>query len=400
MKCLKNSHLHKAHRPITITEVRASIQEKILTLFANQLDFLGGLEEKFSIEVITSEPEEGQMRPTTKDLAEAAGVSLATVDRVLNNRPNASKRSIQKVNEAIERIGFVRNFAAVSLARNKAYRVRFILPTAGDLYLEELLKQVGHVNESLQQELASADTVQLPMNNPHAVANYLSTLDVSDVDGIAIMAPESPQVRDAMTRLGERNIKVVQFLSGQESHDNLDFVGIDNFAAGATAARIMGRFVGKQPGKIMVISETMQSLDSIERRLGFDQIINTEFGHLSVLPSLETYADDARAHRIIARQVERNDDIVGLYVMSSEARAPVVQCARSCDLASLTVVAHERTPFSEQALRSGDIDAIIAQNPNSAVRKAVRMLRTRSENREPDLKQENLRIEVLLKDNL
>nr|WP_321443288.1 LacI family DNA-binding transcriptional regulator [uncultured Cohaesibacter sp.] len=340
------------------------------------------------------------MRPTTKNLAEAAGVSLATVDRVLNNRPNVSKKSIQKVHEAIEKIGFVRNFAAVSLARNKAYRVRFILPTAGDLYLEELLKQVEHVNESLQQELAWADAVQLPMNNPHAVANYLSTLDVSEVDGIAIMAPESPQVRDAMTRLGERNIKVIQFLSGQESHEDLDFVGIDNFAAGATAARIVGRFVGKQAGKIMVISETMQSLDSIERRLGFDQIINTEFSHLSVLPSLETYADDARAKRIIARQVERNDDIVALYVMSSEARAPVTQCAQTCDLAGLTVVAHERTPFSEQALKCGDIDAIIAQNPISAVRKAVRMLRTRSENREPDLQQENLRIEVLLKDNL
>ena len=340
------------------------------------------------------------MRPTTKDLAEAAGVSLATVDRVLNNRPNASKKSIQKVNEAIERIGFVRNMAAVSLVKNKTYKVRFILPTAGDQYLEELLNQVEHVNESLKQELASADAIQLPMNNPHAVANYLAELDVSEVDGVAIMAPESPQVRDAMTRLGERNIKVVQFLSGQENHDDLDFVGIDNFAAGATAARILGRFVGPQDGKIMVISETMQSLDSIERRLGFDQIINNEFSNLSVLPSLETYGDDERAKRIIARQLERNDDIVALYVMSSEARAPVQHVASTSALANLTVVAHERTPFSEDALRSGDIDAVIAQNPTSAVRKAVRILRTRSENREPDTSRENLRIEVLLKDNL
>ena len=340
------------------------------------------------------------MRPTTKDLAEAAGVSLATVDRVLNNRPNVSKKSIRTVNEAIERIGFVRNIAAVSLVRNKTYKVRFILPTVGDQYLEELLKQVEHVNESLSQELAAADVIQLPMSNPHAVANYLSTLDVSEVDGVAIMAPESPQVRDAMTRLGERNIKVVQFLSGQESHEDLDFVGIDNFAAGATAARIIGRFTVRQTGKIMVISETMQSLDSIERRLGFDQVINSEFTHLSVLPSLETYADNERAKRIIARQLERNRDITALYVMSPEARSPVKQVAEFWDLSDLTVVAHERTPFSEEALRSGDIDAIIAQNPTSAVRKAVRLLRTRSANREPDTSQENLRIEVLLKDNL
>lgn len=71
------------------------------------------------------------MRPTAKDLAEAAGVSLATVDRVLNDRPNVSKKAAQSVNEAIERIGFIRNPAAVSLARNKSYRFRFVLPRSG-----------------------------------------------------------------------------------------------------------------------------------------------------------------------------------------------------------------------------------------------------------------------------
>ncbi|WP_319532291.1 LacI family DNA-binding transcriptional regulator [uncultured Cohaesibacter sp.] len=340
------------------------------------------------------------MRPTTKDLAEAAGVSLATVDRVLNHRPNVSGKSIQKVNEAIERIGFVRNFAAVSLVRNKTYRVRFILPDSGDQYLEELLKQIAETNESLQQELASVDVMQLPMSNPHAVANYLATLKNSDVDGVAIMAPESPQVRDAMARLSERDIKVVQFLSGQEKNEDLDFVGIDNYAAGATAARIIGRFLGGQSGKIMVISETMQALDSIQRRFGFDRVINQEFPNLTVLPSLETYADSERTKRIITRQIERNDDILALYVMSAEARVPIMQVASSFGLSDLTVVAHERTPFSEVALRKGDIDAIIAQNPTSAVRKAVRILRARSDNRQPNASQENLRIEVLLKDNL
>jgi LacI family transcriptional regulator len=49
------------------------------------------------------------MRPTAKDLAEAAGVSLATVDRVLNDRAYVSKKAVRKVNEAIERIGFSKN---------------------------------------------------------------------------------------------------------------------------------------------------------------------------------------------------------------------------------------------------------------------------------------------------
>ena len=64
------------------------------------------------------------MRPTTKDLAEEAGVSLATVDRVLNDRANVSDRSREKVQQAIAKIGFVRNIAAVNLVKNRTYSFR------------------------------------------------------------------------------------------------------------------------------------------------------------------------------------------------------------------------------------------------------------------------------------
>ncbi|MBT8433361.1 MAG: LacI family DNA-binding transcriptional regulator, partial [Gammaproteobacteria bacterium] len=86
------------------------------------------------------------MRPTTKDLAEAAGVSLATVDRVLNDRPNVSNRSRERVQQAITRIGYVRNIAAVNLAKNRTYAFRFLFPTAGDQYLSELINQVHQVS--------------------------------------------------------------------------------------------------------------------------------------------------------------------------------------------------------------------------------------------------------------
>ena len=61
---------------------------------------------------------------------------------------------------------------------------------------------------------------------------------------------------------------------------------------------------------------------------------------------------------------------------------------------------HERTPFNEAALKTDDIDAIIAQNPGHAVRSALRILRARSEARAPNLAQERLRIEILLDENL
>lgn len=340
------------------------------------------------------------IRPTTKDLAEAAGVSLATVDRVLNDRPNVSSKAREKVNKAIDQIGFVRNLSAVNLVRNKVYSFRFLLPLDGDQYLEKLISEVKETSRSFESNAIFADVFQLPMNDPHEVARYISGLTSNEVDGVAIMAPESPPVRDAMGHLSERGIEVVQFLSGQENLDELDFVGANNFAAGSTAARILGRFSSQQSGKIMCIAETMQSLDSIQRRFGFDDVINDKFPYLKALPSLETYGDHKRAEDIIMRQLEFHKDISGVYIMSSEARIPFEKISKFTDTSALDIVVHERTPFSESALQSEHIDAIIALNTGHAVRSAIRILHARSENRQPLSDQEKLRIEILLKDNL
>ena len=339
-------------------------------------------------------------RPTAKDLAKHAGVSLATVDRVLNGRPNVSQKTILKVEKAIGELNFARNPLAANLARKRALKFRFILPQSGDLYLEELLQQVAEAKQNLLSDFVVIDEVRVAVDDPHEVAGYLSGLTSDGVDGVAVMAPVSPPVRDAMIRVQERGIRLVQFLSGQEKLTGSDIVGVDNFAAGATAGRIVGGFQGKKPGKIMIIAETMQARDSIERRIGFDRIIYEKFPHLSCLPSLETFSDPNIATRIIHRCLQYNKDIVAVYVLGSEARVPISAVSATTNISDLTTVVHERTPFTEEALNKEQINAIVCQNPGHAVRSAIRIMRARSERRDPLVSQEKIRIEVMFRENL
>ena len=51
-----------------------------------------------------------------KDIAERAGVSVGTVDRVLHNRPNVSKVALEKVNKALEEMDYKPNVYASALA--------------------------------------------------------------------------------------------------------------------------------------------------------------------------------------------------------------------------------------------------------------------------------------------
>ena len=342
----------------------------------------------------------GKVGPTTRDLAIAAGVSLATVDRVLNSRIGVQVKTITKVNEAAERIGFVRDISAANLSRSRNYSFLFVLPLVGDQFLGELVAHIGEANKAFAGERVTVEAKKINVSDPHAAAKFLAQVDPEQYMGLAVMVPESPQVRDAINRLGERGVKIVQFLSGQPLASEIDFVGTDNYASGATAGCLMRRFLRSETGKIVVISETMQSLSSIERRLGFDDILANSFPKITVLPSLETYGDDARAHKIIGNTFKNHADIVGFYVVSSEARVPIEILSQYAQAENIIRIAHERTPFTENALKRGELDVVIAQNPGHVVRSALRILRARCDQRVPLASQENIRIEIFLKENL
>ncbi len=340
------------------------------------------------------------MRPTTKDLAKAAGVSLATVDRVLNNRPGVRKKTVEAVNKAIEDIGFVRNLSAANLAKSRRYRFRFLLPRRGDLFIAELRDRIFEANKGLSAEGMEIAHQVISQVDPHLIAQTLLKVRPEDVDGIALMAPESPQVRDAAIRLQEKGVHVVHLISGQQKMSDMDFVGIDNQAAGATAARLIGRFVCGRTGKVMVVSETMNARDSLERRRGFDQVLTQDYPNLTALPSLETHGDEGRTFEIISNTLNNNADIVAAYIMSTEARLPLNAVACKTDPDALTVIAHELTDRTRAALMSGEVDAAIAQDPGHLVRSSVRLLRARCDRREIMRSQEQIRIEILIQENL
>ena len=340
------------------------------------------------------------MPPTTRDLAQAAGVSLATVDRVLNGRSGVRMGTVERVNQAIREIGFVRNASAATLARGRALRFRFLLPRSDDLFVRSLRARIAEANLVLAAEMVELSVDDLPQSDPHAVAAALASLDPGDVDGVAIMAPESPQTRDAIRRLRERGLHAVALVSGYQDAEDEGFVGIDDRAAGATAARLMGRFSCGRAGTVLVVGETMQLRNEIERRVGFDAVLQADFPHLRAMPSLETRRDGERAVRILRNAAAAAGRVVGAYILSTEARL-AAEAIRSLDRgADWIVIAHERTGFTEEALRSGAFDAVIAQDPGHLVRSATRRLRAACEGRRPIASQEAIRIEVLLRDNL
>jgi LacI family transcriptional regulator len=115
---------------------------------------------------------------------------------------------------------------------------------------------------------------------------------------------------------------------------------------------------------------------------------------------LETFGDRQRTRAILENVFRQEHDLRGVYVMSSEADRVVSPLREITDRRSLTVIAHERTPFTESALRNQTIDAVITQNSGHLVRSALRTLKAMLDGRDTIESQETVRIEILVQDNL
>lgn len=337
-------------------------------------------------------------RPTVHDIARTAGVSLATVDRVLNARPGVRAQTIARVESAIRDLRYVRDIGAANLARRRLYRFLFLLPDGDSRFVDGIAAALDEAQRIFVTDRVQIAVQRVPVRDPHALAAMLGALDADDVAGLAVMAPQSPELRDATARLRRAGLSVVALVSDQPDEVRDHFVGIDNDAAGRTAARLMGRFLGHGAGPVLLVTSSIRARDSLERRFGFDSLRAADFPALEVLPTLEAHDDPARMLRIIDTAFAARPDIAGVYSLSSGNGALLGALARQPG--RRVVIAHELTPLTRAALLDGRLDAVITQDTGHLVRSAIRVLQARCDGRDIVTSQERIRIEIILRENL
>ena len=340
------------------------------------------------------------MRPTVNDIAREAGVSLATVDRVLNARPGVREKTVKAVNDAIARLGYVRDLTAANLARGRSYRMAVLLPDTESQFLQSLAAALDEAGRAAATSRTELKLLRFPAEDPHALAALLATLPGRDYAGVALLAPETPVLRDAVRQLRARGFPVVALVSDLPNAGRDHFIGIDNRAAGRTAGVLMGRFLGGGPGQVVVLGQSLLARDMIERRRGFDEVMQRDFPGLEVLQSLETHGSPATLRQVVTEMLANAPAVRGIYAMGGGNRT-LTQVLDEMGLSSkLTVICHELTPHVRDALTSGRITAVITQNLGHLARSTLRVLRAKADRQPLDEGQEQIRIEIVLRENL
>jgi LacI family transcriptional regulator, galactose operon repressor len=336
---------------------------------------------------------------TLRDIARQAGVSLATVDRVLHNRPGVRPDTVRRVRDAMERHAFRPDMAASELARARFRRFAFVMPSGANPFMQQIQGQLREMAAWFSARRLAVETVFTDVFDPAVLSSRLGSL-AGEVDGVAVVALDHPSVRAAIDDLVDAGTNVVTLVSDVPSSRRHHYVGIDNIAAGRTAGALVGRFVGGRAGAVAVIAGTQALRDHAERIFGFTQVLSAEYPHMKLLPVVEGHDEDERSERLVMRLLCDHPDIVGLYNVGAGTPGVAKALGESGRAGEVVFVGHDLTAVTRRLLLNGVMDAAISQNPGHEARAAVRVLLALARN-EPILsEQEKIRIDIVMRDNL
>ncbi|MFC6885981.1 MULTISPECIES: LacI family DNA-binding transcriptional regulator [Actinomadura] len=164
-------------------------------------------------------------RVTIAQVAARAGVSTATVSRVLSGRGPVSAEVRRRVRRAADDLGYQVNHAARALRNSRTDTVGMVVPSITNPFFTSLVENVEHALGREGKELFLCDA----RSDPEVEARRLASLVARNVDGIIVSPSHGTDSGPAVQATADRLplVQLDRFVGGT----NTDWVGVDDVAA-------------------------------------------------------------------------------------------------------------------------------------------------------------------------
>ena len=299
---------------------------------------------------------------------------MATVDRVIHGRPGVKPHTADHILGVIERMeNSDPDFTPTAGARARKLYFDIILPIGTNAFFNNLEEEIREYANRPANSGLSVRIHRIKGFDPDALANNIALIS-QQTDGIAIIAIEGPQVRDAVNRVVQKNIPVVTLVSDLSGSRRSGYIGLDNRAAGRTAGYLMGRFLAGSAGTVLMLAGSPQLRDHEEREMGFRRVLGERFESLKIVSYLEDKDDDQAAYQQVKKVIDDYPELVGIYDIGAGTQGiakAMVEAGRSDNI---VFIGHELTHYSREFLIDGVMDAVIDQVPRKEARMLIDML--------------------------
>jgi LacI family transcriptional regulator len=310
------------------------------------------------------------LRSTLVDIAREAGVSPATVDRVLNDRSGVRRHTRQMVLDTATRLGYIAERRQTASA--ETIRLRMILPMGTNAFVQSLHQQIA-LQAALRPELRVSVSV-IAEFDPDGLAAEIRE-GAAENQGLGLIAFDHPTVREAIREASAAGVKVVTIASDISDDARLAYVGIDNRQAGRLAGYVLGRLLGRRPSaKIALFAGSLSYRGHEEREMGFRHIMRAEFPQFEILALDEINEDQEEAFQEAARVLDSHPDLAAIYNIRAGNQGIAAALRQRRRESRILFVGHEATQLNRDLLLDGTLDAVIDQNPRAEAREVLNIL--------------------------
>ena len=304
-----------------------------------------------------------------KDIAFQAGLSLATVDRVLHDRPGVRPVTVARVRAAIAELE--RQFADVELAGRRL---------SIDVVMEAPRRFTNAVRSAFEAEVPgmrpatfSARFHLAERMGEAELRALLRAILKRGSHGVVLKVPSTPQMTDAAAELMAARIPVVTLVTDLPEAVRIGYVGMDNRIAGATAAYLLGRMMSPEPASVLLLLSSMSFAGEEQRETGFRATLKERFAHLHAVTVSEGHGIDRTTQALVGRALDADPTISAVYSIGGGNRA-VLEAFTERNRACAVFAAHDLDADNRGLLADGKLSFVIHHDLRQDARSACQMV--------------------------
>jgi LacI family transcriptional regulator len=302
-----------------------------------------------------------------KDIALQAGVSVATVDRVLHGRAGTRAHTVRRVEQAMRELE--RQSAQVGLAGRK-----FMI----DVVMQAPARFADVTRAALEAEMPALHPAVFRARW-HLAEDVALDVLVATLDGIAargshgvlLKAPDLPPVRAAIERLAARRIPVVTVVTDVPRSPRAAYVGMDNRAAGETAAYLVGRCLPRRRAGVLVSLSSSRFQGEEERETGFRHAIRERHPQLAVRELSGGLGLHGVTARLVRERLREWPDVQAVYSIGG-ANAAILEAFGQLGRTCRFFVGHDLDADNLPLLRRGAVHVLLHHDLAHDMRAACR----------------------------
>jgi LacI family transcriptional regulator len=313
-----------------------------------------------------------------REIAAQAGLSEATVDRVLNGRGGVRESTVREVRSAVADLERQRD--QVRLAGRT-----FLI----DVVMQAPARFTGAVRAALEAELALLRPAVIrarfhfsqtghfrETGPPGGLIETLESISRRSTQGIVLKAPDTGEVNEAVARLAGRGIPVVTLVTDLPRSPRTAYVGIDNRAAGATAAYLVSQWLGRRPGAVLVTLSRSFFRGEEEREMGFRSALRSMKPNRRVIDVTDTDGLDATIRGLVLKALKTpgGEAAVPAVYSIGGGNAAILAAFADAGRPAPLLFAHDLDEDNIRLLRGGHLAAVLHHDLRLDMRRAAQVI--------------------------